>query len=133
MRSNVTLMKWMIAEGYQDARTLKRRIAAMEEWIANGTLLEADANAQHAAVIEIDLAEVTEPTRNFPNRLGIDTQVYLGSAELAAMCALLGKIPSKEEYMQYIQVVNAKAADIYRYMNFDQIPAFVEVAETVEA
>jgi aconitate hydratase 2/2-methylisocitrate dehydratase len=48
------------------------------------------------------------------------------------MCALLGKIPSKEEYMQYIQVVNAKAADIYRYMNFDQIPAFVEVAETVE-
>jgi aconitase B len=133
MRSNVTLMKWMIAEGYQDARTLKRRIAAMEEWIANGTLLEADANAQHAAVIEIDLAEVTEPTRNFPNRLGIDTQVYLGSAELAAMCALLGKIPTREEYMQYIQVVNAKAADIYRYMNFDQIPAFVEVAETVEA
>ena len=241
MRSNVTLMKWMIAEGYQDARTLKRRIAAMEDWIANGTLLKADANAQYAAVIEIDLAEVTEPicacpndpddvkvlsevagtqidevfigscmtnighfraagkvldgksdiptrlwiapptkmdamvlneegyysvlgkagarmempgcslcmgnqaqirkgstamstsTRNFPNRLGIDTQVYLGSAELAAMCALLGKIPTKEEYMQYIQVVNAKAADIYRYMNFDQIPAFVEVAETVEA
>ncbi len=240
LRSNITLMKWMIAEGYQDARTLKRRIAAMEEWIKNGTLLKADADAQYAAVIEIDLAEVTEPicacpndpddvkvlsevagakidevfigscmtnighfraagkvldgksdiptrlwiapptkmdalilteegyysvlgkagarmempgcslcmgnqaqikkgstamstsTRNFPNRLGIDTQVYLGSAELAAMCALLGKIPSKEEYMQYIQVVNAKAADIYRYMNFDQIPAFVEVAETVE-
>ncbi|MFN4340822.1 MAG: bifunctional aconitate hydratase 2/2-methylisocitrate dehydratase [Azonexus sp.] len=239
MRSNITLMKWMIAEGYQDARTLKRRIAAMEEWIANGTLLKADAGAQYAAVIEIDLAEITEPivacpndpddvkvlsevagdkidevfigscmtnighfraagkvldgksdiparlwiapptkmdalilteegyysvlgkagarmempgcslcmgnqaqirkgstamstsTRNFPNRLGIDTRVYLGSAELAAMCALLGKIPTKEEYMQYIQVVNAKAADIYRYMNFDQIPAFVEVAETV--
>ncbi|WP_412480615.1 bifunctional aconitate hydratase 2/2-methylisocitrate dehydratase [Azonexus sp. IMCC34839] len=240
LRSNITLMKWMIAEGYQDARTLKRRIAAMEEWIKNGELLKADANAQYAAVIEIDLAEITEPivacpndpddvkvlsevagdkidevfigscmtnighfraagkvldgksdiparlwiapptkmdalilteegyysvlgkagarmempgcslcmgnqaqirkgstamstsTRNFPNRLGIDTRVYLGSAELAAMCALLGKIPSKEEYMQYIQVVNAKAADIYRYMNFDQIPAFVEVAETVE-
>ncbi|MDE1545291.1 bifunctional aconitate hydratase 2/2-methylisocitrate dehydratase [Dechloromonas agitata] len=239
MRSNITLMKWMIAEGYQDARTLKRRIAAMEEWIAKGELLKADANAQYAAVIEIDLAEITEPivacpndpddvkvlsevagdqidevfigscmtnighfraagkvldgksdiptrlwiapptkmdamvlneegyysvlgkagarmempgcslcmgnqaqirkgstamstsTRNFPNRLGIDTRVYLGSAELAAMCALLGKIPTKEEYMQYIQVVNAKAADIYRYMNFDQIPAFVEVAETV--
>jgi aconitate hydratase 2/2-methylisocitrate dehydratase len=240
MRSNITLMKWMIAEGYQDARTLKRRIAAMENWIANGELLKGDANAQYAAVIEIDLAEITEPivacpndpddvkvlsevsgdkidevfigscmtnighfraagkvldgktdiptrlwvapptkmdamilneegyygvlgksgarmempgcslcmgnqaqirkgstamstsTRNFPNRLGIDTRVYLGSAELAAMCALLGKIPTKEEYMQYIQVVNAKAADIYRYMNFDQIPAFAEVAETVE-
>ncbi len=240
MRSNITLMKWMIAEGYQDARTLKRRIKAMEDWIANGTLLKADADAQYAAVIEIDLAEVTEPicacpndpddvkvlsevagtkidevfvgscmtnighfraagkvlegksdiptrlwiapptkmdalilteegyysvlgkagarmempgcslcmgnqaqirkgstamstsTRNFPNRLGIDTQVFLGSAELAAMCALMGKIPTVAEYMELIQVVNAKAADIYRYMNFDQIPAFVEVAETVE-
>ncbi len=240
LRSNITLMKWMIAEGYQDARTLKRRIAAMEEWIKNGTLLKADADAQYAAVIEIDLAEVTEPicacpndpddvkvlsevagakidevfvgscmtnighfraagkvldgksdiptrlwiapptkmdalilteegyysvlgkagarmempgcslcmgnqaqikkgstamstsTRNFPNRLGIDTQVYLGSAELAAMCALMGKIPTVAEYMENIQVVNAKAADIYRYMNFDQIPSFVEVADTVE-
>ncbi len=239
MRSNITLMKWMIAEGYQDARTLGRRIKAMEEWIANGTLIKADANAEYAAVIEIDLAEVTEPilacpndpddvkvlsevagdkidevfigscmtnighfraagkvlegksdiptrlwiapptkmdalilteegyygvlgksgarmempgcslcmgnqaqirkgstaistsTRNFPNRLGIDTRVYLGSAELAAMCALAGRIITKEEYMEQIQVVNAKAAEIYRYMNFDQIPEFVEVAETV--
>jgi aconitate hydratase 2/2-methylisocitrate dehydratase len=71
-------------------------------------------------------------TRNFPNRLGIDTQVYLGSAELAAMCALMGKIPTVAEYMENIQVVNAKAADIYRYMNFDQIPEFVEQAATVE-
>ncbi len=240
LRSNITLMKWMIAEGYADARTLKRRINAMEDWIKNGELLKADAQADYAAVIEIDLAEVTEPilacpndpddvkllsevagdkidevfigscmtnighfraagkvlegksdiptrlwiapptkmdalilteegyysvlgkagarmempgcslcmgnqaqikkgstamstsTRNFPNRLGIDTQVYLGSAELAAMCALMGKIPTVAEYMENIQVVNAKAADIYRYMNFDQIPAFVEVAETVE-
>jgi len=240
MRSNITLMKWMIAEGYQDARTLKRRIKSMEDWIANGELLKADANAQYAAVIEIDLADVTEPicacpndpddvkvlsevagakidevfigscmtnighfraagkvldgksdiptrlwiapptkmdamvlneegyysvlgkagarmempgcslcmgnqaqirkgstamstsTRNFPNRLGIDTQVYLGSAELAAMCALMGKIPTVAEYMENIQVVNAKAADIYRYMNFDQIPEFVEQAATVE-
>ncbi|MBL0284552.1 MAG: bifunctional aconitate hydratase 2/2-methylisocitrate dehydratase [Zoogloea sp.] len=240
MRSNITLMKWMIAEGYQDARTLKRRINAMEDWIANGTLLKADANAQYAAVIEIDLAEVTEPilacpndpddvkvlsevagakidevfigscmtnighfraaakvlegradiptrlwvapptkmdalilteegyygvlgksgarmempgcslcmgnqaqirkgstaistsTRNFPNRLGIDTQVYLGSAELAAMCALAGRIVTKEEYMEQIKLVNAKAAEVYRYMNFDQIPSFVEAAETVE-
>ncbi len=240
MRSNITLMKWMIAEGYEDARTLKRRINAMEDWIANGTLLKGDANAQYAAVIEIDLAEVTEPilacpndpddvkvlsevagdkidevfigscmtnighfraagkvlegksdiptrlwiapptkmdalilteegyygvlgksgarmempgcslcmgnqaqirkgstaistsTRNFPNRLGIDTRVYLGSAELAAMCALAGRIVTKEEYMEQIKVVNAKAAEIYRYMNFDQIPAFTEVADTVE-
>jgi aconitate hydratase 2/2-methylisocitrate dehydratase len=240
MRSNITLMKWMIAEGYQDARTLKRRIKSMEDWIANGELLKGDANAQYAAVIEIDLAEVTEPilacpndpddvkvlsevagdkidevfigscmtnighfraagkvldgksdiparlwiapptkmdalilteegyysvlgkagarmempgcslcmgnqaqirkgstaistsTRNFPNRLGIDTRVYLGSAELAAMCALAGRIVTVQEYMEQIKLVNAKAADVYRYMNFDQIPEFVEVAETVE-
>jgi aconitate hydratase 2/2-methylisocitrate dehydratase len=240
MRSNITLMKWMIAEGYADARTLKRRINAMEDWIANGTLLKADANAQYAAVIEIDLAEVTEPilacpndpddvkilsevagakidevfigscmtnighfraaakvlegrsdiptrlwvapptkmdalilteegyyatlgksgarmempgcslcmgnqaqirkgstaistsTRNFPNRLGIDTQVYLSSAELAAMCALAGRIITVEEYMEQIKAVNAKSGEIYRYMNFDQIPSFVEQAATVE-
>ena len=240
MRSNITLMKWMIAEGYADARTLKRRINAMEDWIANGTLLKADANAQYAAVIEIDLAEVTEPilacpndpddvkilsevagakidevfigscmtnighfraaakvlegksdiptrlwiapptkmdalilteegyyatlgksgarmempgcslcmgnqaqirkgstaistsTRNFPNRLGIDTQVYLSSAELAAMCALAGRIITVAEYMEQIKLVNAKSAEVYRYMNFDQIPAFVEQAATVE-
>jgi aconitate hydratase 2/2-methylisocitrate dehydratase len=240
MRSNITLMKWMIAEGYADARTLKRRIKSMEEWIANGTLLKADANAQYAAVIEIDLAEVTEPilacpndpddvkilsevagakidevfigscmtnighfraagkvlegksdiptrlwiapptkmdalilteegyygvlgksgarmempgcslcmgnqaqirkgstaistsTRNFPNRLGIDTQVYLGSAELAAMCALAGRIVTVPEYMEQIKLVNAKSAEVYRYMNFDQIPEFVEQAATVE-
>jgi len=241
MRSNVTLMKWMIAEGYQDARTLKRRIAAMEDWIANGVLLQPDDNAQYASVIEIGLAEITEPilacpndpddvkilsevagakidevfigscmtnighfraaakvlegksdiptrlwiapptkmdalilteegyygvlgksgarmempgcslcmgnhaqirkgstaistsTRNFPNRLGIDTQVYLGSAELAAMCALAGRIVTVAEYMEQIKLVNAKAAEVYRYMNFDQIPAFVEVADTVAA
>ncbi len=240
MRSNITLMKWMIAEGYQDARTLKRRINAMEDWIANGTLLQPDDDAEYAAVIEIDLAEVTEPilacpndpddvkvlsevagakidevfigscmtnighfraaakvlegksdiptrlwiapptkmdalilteegyygvlgksgarmempgcslcmgnqaqirkgstaistsTRNFPNRLGIDTQVYLGSAELAAMCALAGRIVTVPEYMEQIKLVNAKAADVYRYMNFDQIPEFVEQAATVE-
>ncbi|MGB7536221.1 MAG: bifunctional aconitate hydratase 2/2-methylisocitrate dehydratase, partial [Azonexus sp.] len=67
MNSNITLMKWMIAEGYQDARTLKRRITAMEDWIANGTLLQPDADAEYAAVIEIDLAEVTEPILACPN------------------------------------------------------------------
>ena len=240
MRSNITLMKWMIAEGYEDARTLKRRIKAMEEWIANGVLLQPDADADYAAVIEIDLADVTEPilacpndpddvkvlsevqgdkidevfigscmtnighfraagkvldgksdiptrlwiapptkmdalilteegyysvlgkagarmempgcslcmgnqaqirkgstavstsTRNFPNRLGIDTRVYLASAELSAVAALLGRLPTVAEYQEQVQAVNAKAAEVYRYMNFDQIPAFVEVADTVE-
>ncbi len=239
LRSNIVLMKWMIANGYEEARTLRRRIQAMEAWIAEPKLLKADADAEYAAVIEIDLADVTEPilacpndpddvkvlsevagakidevfigscmtnighfraagkilegqsdiptrlwiapptkmdamilaeegyyavlgksgarmempgcslcmgnqaqirkgstavstsTRNFPNRLGIDTQVYLSSAELAAICALMGKIPSVGEYMTQIQAVNAKAADVYRYMNFDQIGEFAEAAETV--
>ncbi len=239
MRSNITLMKWMIANGYEDKRTLGRRIKAMEAWIANPQLLKADPGAEYAAVIEIDLADVKEPivacpndpddvkllsevagakidevfigscmtnighfraagkildgksdiptrlwiapptkmdamilneegyyavlgksgarmempgcslcmgnqahirkgstaistsTRNFPNRLGIDTFVYLGSAELAAICALLGRIPTAAEYLEQVKVVNAKAADIYRYMNFDQISEFSEMAETV--
>ncbi|MDR2366024.1 MAG: aconitate hydratase B, partial [Zoogloeaceae bacterium] len=234
LRSNIALMKWMIVEGYQDARTLERRIAAMEAWIEKGELLQADAQAQYAAVIEIDLADVKEPivacpndpddvkplsevagdridevfigscmtnighfraagkilegksdiparlwiapptrmdaltlteegyysvlgksgarmempgcslcmgnqaqirkgstamstsTRNFPNRLGVDTRVYLGSAELAAVCALLGRIPTAAEYQERVKAINAKAADIYRYMNFDQIPEFAE-------
>jgi len=240
MNSNITLMKWMIANGYEDKRTLGRRIKAMEDWIANGELLAGDADAEYAAVIDIDLADIKEPivacpndpddvkllsevagdtidevfigscmtnighfraagkvldgksdiptrlwiapptkmdamilneegyygvlgksgarmempgcslcmgnqaqvrkgstamstsTRNFPNRLGIDTRVYLGSAELAAVCALMGKIPTVAEYMAQVEVVNAKAKDIYRYMNFDQIPAFRDVADTVE-
>jgi aconitate hydratase 2/2-methylisocitrate dehydratase len=239
MRSNITLMKWMIANGYSDARTLGRRIKAMQAWIAKPELLRGDADAQYAAVIEIDLAEVTEPlvacpndpddvkllsavsgtkidevfigscmtnighfraagkvlegktdiptrlwiapptkmdamilneegyyailgksgarmempgcslcmgnqaqirkgstamstsTRNFPNRLGIDTNVYLGSAELAAVCALMGRIPTPAEYLEQVQAVNAKAADVYRYMNFDQIREFSDVADTV--
>ncbi|MQY51986.1 bifunctional aconitate hydratase 2/2-methylisocitrate dehydratase [Rhodocyclus gracilis] len=239
LRSNITLMKWMIANGYEDARTLRRRIKAMEAWIENGTLLAPDADAEYAAVIEIDLAEVTEPilacpndpddvkllsevagdkidevfigscmtnighfraaakvlegqadiptrlwiapptkmdamilneegyyailgksgarmempgcslcmgnqaqirkgstaistsTRNFPNRLGLDTRVYLSSAELAAMCALAGRIVTVDEYMEQIKRVNAKAADVYRYMNFDQIAEFADVAATV--
>ena len=239
MRSNVTLMKWMIAEGYEDKRALGRRVKAMEAWIANGTLIQPDADAEYAAVIEIDLADVKEPilacpndpddvkvlsevagekidevfigscmtnighfraagkvlegktdiptrlwiapptkmdamilneegyyailgksgarmempgcslcmgnqaqikkgstavstsTRNFPNRLGIDTRVYLSSAELAAVTALMGKIPTMAEYLEQVQAVNAKAADVYRYMNFDQIKEFKEVADTV--
>ena len=239
MRSNITLMKWMIAEGYEDKRALGRRVKAMEAWIANGTLIQPDADAEYAAVIEIDLADVKEPilacpndpddvkilsevagekidevfigscmtnighfraagkvlegktdiptrlwiapptkmdamilneegyyailgksgarmempgcslcmgnqaqikkgstavstsTRNFPNRLGIDTRVYLSSAELAAVTALMGRIPTVAEYMEQVKSLEAKSADVYRYMNFDQIAAFKEVADTV--
>jgi aconitate hydratase 2/2-methylisocitrate dehydratase len=239
MRSNITLMKWMIAEGYDDKRALGRRVKAMEAWIANGTLLAPDADAEYAAVIEIDLADVKEPilacpndpddvkilsevasekidevfigscmtnighfraagkvlegktdiptrlwiapptkmdamilneegyyailgksgarmempgcslcmgnqaqirkgstavstsTRNFPNRLGIDTRVYLSSAELAAVTALMGKIPTVAEYMEQVKSLEAKSADVYRYMNFDQIAEFKELADTV--
>jgi aconitate hydratase 2 / 2-methylisocitrate dehydratase len=239
MTSNITLMKWMIANGYEDPRTLGRRIKAMEAWIAKPDLLAPDSDAEYAAVIEIDLADVKEPivacpndpddvkllsevagakidevfigscmtnighfraagkvlegksdiptrlwiapptkmdamilneegyysvlgksgarmempgcslcmgnqaqirkgstamstsTRNFPNRLGIDTNVYLGSAELAAVCALMGKIPTVAEYLEQVNVVNAKAADVYRYMNFDKIAEFRDVAAKV--
>ena len=236
MRSNIVLMKWMIAEGYHDERTLSRRIEAMEKFIADPQLLKRDDDAEYAAVIEINMDEIVEPivacpndpddvkllsevagagidevfigscmtnighfraaaqvldgnsdmptrlwiapptkmdqqilteegyysilgktgarmetpgcslcmgnqaqirkgstamstsTRNFPNRLGIDTNVYLGSAELAAVCALLGKIPTPAEYMEQVASLKDNAADVYRYMNFDQIPSFVKVA-----
>jgi aconitate hydratase 2 / 2-methylisocitrate dehydratase len=241
MNSNITLMKWMIANGYSDARTLGRRIKAMEAWLAKPELLKGDADAEYAAVIEIDLADIHEPivacpndpddvktlsdvagakidevfigscmtnighfraaskllegkrdipvklwvapptkmdakqlteeghygvlgsagarmempgcslcmgnqaqvregatvmstsTRNFPNRLGKNTFVYLGSAELASICSKLGKIPTKEEYMADIGVINASSANIYKYMNFDQIKDFSDVAKTVDA
>ncbi|MCX8017122.1 MAG: aconitase family protein, partial [Rhodocyclaceae bacterium] len=74
---------------------------------------------------------VSTSTRNFPNRLGLDTRVYLASAELAAVCALMGKIPTVEEYLAQVNVVNQKAGDIYRYMNFNEIADFEEVAQTV--
>ena len=237
LNSNITLLKWLIATGYEDKRTLARRIQAMQAWIANPKLLTPDADAEYAHVIEIDLAEIKEPivacpndpddvkflsevagdkidevfigscmtnighfraasklldgksdlpvrlwiapptkmdqqllseeghygvlgrtgarmempgcslcmgnqasirrgstamstsTRNFPNRLGLDTRVYLGSAELASVCALLGKMPTTAEYMANIGALAQSAGDIYRYMNFDQIPAFVETAK----
>lgn len=240
LNSNITLMKWMIANGYQDARALSRRIRAMEEWITSGTLMQPDKDAEYAAVIEININDIKEPllacpndpddikplsevngdkidevfigscmtnighfraaakvldgktdiptrlwiapptkmdamilneegyysvlgkvgarmempgcslcmgnqaqlkkgstavstsTRNFPNRLGIDTRVYLASAELAAVCALMGKLPTYAEYLAQVTVVNEKAKDIYRYMNFDQIGEFVEAAKTAE-
>ena len=240
MTSNIVLMKWMIANGYEHHETLERRIKAMRAWIANPELLAPDPDAEYAAVIEIDLADVKEPllacpndpddikplsavagekidevfigscmtnighfraagklldgqsdlpvrlwiapptkmdeyiliqegyygilgrtgarlempgcslcmgnqaqirrgstafstsTRNFPNRLGIDTRVFLGSAELAAICALLGKIPTMAEYLVQVGIVGQKAGDIYRYMNFDQIADFRVIADTVQ-
>ncbi|WP_296248085.1 bifunctional aconitate hydratase 2/2-methylisocitrate dehydratase [uncultured Stenotrophomonas sp.] len=241
LTSNITLLKWMIAEGYQDARSLARRIEKMEAWLANPELLQGDADAEYAAVIEIDLADIHEPivacpndpddvktlsevagakidevfigscmtnighfraaakllegkrdiptrlwvapptkmdaseltkegvygtfgsagarmempgcslcmgnqaqiregstamstsTRNFPNRLGRNTNVYLGSAELAAICSRLGRIPTKEEYMADVGVLDAAGSEIYRYMNFDQISDYKDVADSVNA
>jgi aconitate hydratase 2/2-methylisocitrate dehydratase len=234
INSNITLMKWMIAEGYSDARTLQRRIEAQEAWLKNPQLLKGDADAEYAAVIEIDLADIHEPivacpndpddvktlsdvagakidevfigscmtnighfraaskllegkrdipvklwvapptkmdakqlteeghygvfgqagartempgcslcmgnqaqvregatvmstsTRNFPNRLGMNTNVYLGSAELAAICSRLGKIPTKAEYMELAGVLNASSDKIYQYMNFNTMEDYIE-------
>lgn len=239
LNSNITLMKWMIANGYADARTLARRIKAMQEWLAAPELLQPDTDAEYAVVIEIDLADIKEPivacpndpddvkflsevagdkidevfigscmtnighfraaskllegksdipvrlwiapptkmdaqqlteeghygvlgrtgarmempgcslcmgnqaqvrkgstafstsTRNFPNRLGIDTRVYLGSAELASVCAMLGKIPTHAEYLANIGILEQKSDEVYRYLNFDQIKSYSDVADTV--
>ena len=241
LRSNIVLLRSMIAEGYGDARTLERRARNMEAWLAEPQLLEADQDAEYAAVIEIDLAEIDQPivcapndpddarllsdvqgdrvdevfigscmtnighfraagelleahgapvntrmwicpptrmdehqlmeegyyaifgragartempgcslcmgnqarvapkstvlstsTRNFPNRLGEGANVYLTSAELAAVGALLGKLPTPEEYQQYASKIDSMAENIYRYMNFDQVIAFQKLAEDGE-
>lgn len=241
LKSNVVLMKNMIVNGYQDRRALERRIEAVEAWIAKPNLLAADADAEYAAVIDIDLAQITEPivccpndpddakfmsevsgakidevfigscmtnighfraagkllegkkdlpvrlwvapptkmdageltkegqyailggagarmempgcslcmgnqaqikegstamstsTRNFPNRLGKNTNVYLGSAELAAICSRLGRIPSVAEYHADMGIINQDAAKVYRYMNFDQIEEYADAAKSLEA
>ncbi|CAN6484102.1 unnamed protein product [Victoria cruziana] len=241
INSNIVLLKNMIAQGYADERTISRRIKAMEAWLAKPDLLQADKDAEYAHVIEIDLAEITEPivccpndpddaktlsdvagnkidevfigscmtnighfraaskllegkkdipvklwmapptkmdaqqlteeghygvfgaagarmempgcslcmgnqaqvkegatvmstsTRNFPNRLGKNTNVYLGSAELSAICSKLGRIPTKEEYLADIGVINANGEKIYKYMNFDQIAEYKETADKVAA
>ena len=238
--SNITMLKWMIATGYSDVRTINRRIAAMEAWLAKPDLLKGDADAEYAAVIEIDLAEIHEPivacpndpddvktlsdvagavieevfigscmtnighfraaskllenkrdipvklwvapptkmdahqlseeghygvlgsagarmempgcslcmgnqaqvregatvfstsTRNFPNRLGKNSNVYLGSAELAAICSKLGRIPTKAEYMADMGVLTAASDKIYQYMNFDKMPDFTEVTDAAD-
>jgi len=238
LTSNVVLLRWMISEGYGDVRTLERRAKAMEDWLANPQLLEADPDAEYKAIIEIDLNEITEPllacpndpddikplsevagtkidevfigscmtnighfraaakvleqnsgtlptrlwvspptrmdeyqliqegvysvfgtsgarteipgcslcmgnqarvapkstvvstsTRNFPNRLGDGANVFLSSAELAAICSLLGHIPNQEEYMQYMAKLDTMADSIYRYLNFNEVASFMEGAE----
>ena len=238
LRSNVVMLRWMIANGYGDVRTLERRAAAMEEWLANPTLLRADENAEYAEVIEINMSEITEPllacpndpddvkplsevagteieevfigscmtnighfraagkllqasgesipsrlwiapptrmdeqqlmeegfyniyaqagartempgcslcmgnqariragstcvstsTRNFPNRLGQGSNVFLASAELAAVAAILGRLPNNEEYQGFASKINSMAPEIYNYLNFDQVPEFLSAAE----
>jgi len=239
LTSNITLLKWMIANGYEDQRTLQRRIDAMQAWLDNPQLLEPDADAEYAEIIEIDLNEIKEPllacpndpddikplsavagakvdevfigscmtnighyraagkvlekagvvptrlwiapptkmdahqlteegyysifgrvgartempgcslcmgnqarvadgttvvstsTRNFPNRMGKDSNVYLSSAELAAVAALMGKLPTVAEYMEAVKHLQPMSADIYRYLNFHEIAEYKEVAEKV--
>ena len=241
IQSNIVLLKNMIAQGYADPRTITRRIQAMEAWLANPQLLQADIDAEYFDVIEIDMTEIKEPivccpndpddaktlsdvagakidevfigscmtnighfraaskllegkrdipvklwmapptkmdaqqlteeghygvfgnagarmempgcslcmgnqaqvkegatvmstsTRNFPNRLGKNTNVYLGSAELSAICSKLGRIPTQSEYLADMGVINADGSKIYKYLNFDQIAEYQEAAEAVKA
>jgi aconitate hydratase 2/2-methylisocitrate dehydratase len=242
LKSNIVMLRWMIAEGYGDARTLERRAKAMEAWLADPKLMRADKDAEYAHVIEIDLADIKEPivccpndpddakllsqvagdkvdevfigscmtnighfraagklleqykgelatrlwmapptkmdanqlmeegyyntygkagvrtempgcslcmgnqarvkagvtvlstsTRNFPNRLGDGANVYLTSAELAAVGAVLGRLPTVEEYMSYAKKLDSMSADIYRYLNFDKMDSYTEKAATAVA
>jgi len=237
-KSNITLLRWMIDNGYQDARTLERRAQAMEQWLENPELMEPDADAEYHKVFEIDLNEITEPllacpndpddikplsevagtgidevfigscmlnignfraaaevlkqiepplptrlwiapptkmdehqlteegiynifgvagartempgcslcmgnqarvapnstvvstsTRNFPNRLGQGANVFLASAELAAVSSALGKIPNMQEYVEYMKSLDTMKGDIYRYLNFNEIQRFQEAAD----
>lgn len=241
LTSNITMLKWMISEGYGDERTIARRIQSMQNWVDNPVLLEADSDAEYAEIIEINMDEITEPllacpndpddvkalsdvagvkvdevflgscmtnighfraagkllekagttvptrmwivpptkmderqlmnegyynifgragartempgcslcmgnqarvaagstvvstsTRNFPNRLGDGANVYLGSAELASVSALLGRLPTVEEYQSYASELDTMSADIYRYLNFNEIKSYQDSAEKVE-
>merc|ERR1711871_327610 len=75
---------------------------------------------------------VSTSTRNFPNRLGKGANVYLASAELAAVASILGELPSPDEYREIMQDIASTADDVYRYLNFDELPEFVSSADTVE-
>jgi len=238
MNSNISLLKWMIAEGYGDARTIERRVVEMQAWLAKPELMAPDADAEYHEIIEINLNDIKEPimacpndpddvktladvagtpidevflgscmtnighfraagkllekeegrlptqlwvspptkmdqaqlteegyystfgksgarmempgcslcmgnqarvadnatvvstsTRNFPNRLGNNANVYLGSAELAAVCSILGKIPTNEEYMAYVSTIADSEEDTYRYLNFDQMAEYQSKAD----
>ena len=232
LKSNMALIDWMVENGYQDARTLLRRRDAMQAWIDNPELMEADSDAEYTEVIEIDLNTIKEPivacpndpddvklmsevegtqidevfigscmtnighyraagkvleqmgtvptrlwiapptkmderqlieegyysiygkigartempgcslcmgnqarvadgatvfstsTRNFPNRLGNGANVYLGSAELAAVCSVLGRIPTQAEYMDAVSMLNTMSGEVYRYLQFDEMPDY---------
>jgi aconitate hydratase 2/2-methylisocitrate dehydratase len=239
LNSNVVMLRWMIAEGYGDVRTLERRAQAMEQWLANPDLLEADPDAEYAEIIDIDMSQVKEPllacpndpddvkplsavagakidevfigscmtnighfraaasllkqfgepvptrlwvapptkmdqnqlmeegyysmfamagartempgcslcmgnqarvapsstvvstsTRNFPNRLGKGANVYLSSAELAAVAAILGKLPTVAEYLKFTSGIDPMAPKLYRYLNFNELAAFTSKAAT---
>ena len=240
LKSNIVLLRWLISEGYGDARTLERRAQKMEQWIQNPVLLKPDHNAKYAATIEIDLNEIKEPllacpndpddiktlseigedkidevfigscmtnighfraagkllkdtsslptrlwispptrmdkfqleqegfydifkkagvrtevpgcslcmgnqarvepnstvvstsTRNFPNRLGDGADVYLASAELAAISSILGKLPTNDEYQSFMSEINTMSADIFRYMNFNEIKSYKDAADNAK-
>ena len=240
LNSNIVMLRWMIASGYGDPKTLERRAQAMEEWIKNPELLEPDADAEYAEIIEIDLNEITEPllacpndpddikplsevcdtkieevfigscmtnighfraaghllkkyngtkarlwvvpptkmdekqlmeegiynvfgtsgarteipgcslcmgnqarvlanstvvstsTRNFPNRLGDGANVFLASAELSAIAAILGKLPTPAEYQKYMEEINPIADDLYKYLNFNEIDTYVASANSAD-
>ena len=240
LKSNIVLLRWLISEGYGDARTLERRAQKMEQWIQNPVLLKPDNNAKYAATIEIDLNEIKEPllacpndpddiktlseigedkidevfigscmtnighfraagkllkdtsslptrlwispptrmdkfqleqegfydifkkagvrtevpgcslcmgnqarvepnatvvstsTRNFPNRLGDGADVYLASAELAAISSILGKLPTNDEYQSFMSEINTMSADIFRYMNFNEIKSYKDAADNAK-
>lgn len=240
LKSNIVMLKWMIAEGYGDNETLGRRVSRMEEWLANPVLLKADPEAKYAAIININLNEIKEPilavpndpdhsallsdiagkhvdevfigscmtnighfraagnllkenkdplqvrlwvapptkmdeaqlreegyydifqasgvrteipgcslcmgnqarvatgstvmstsTRNFPNRLGTNAKVFLGSAELAACTAILGRLPTVEQYHAFMAKIDSKAKETYRYLNFDKISTYLEKSSDV--
>lgn len=241
LNSNIVLMQNMIENGYQDARTLQRRIENMQAWLAKPELLQPDADAEYAHVIEIDLNEIKEPlvacpndpddikplsavvgdkidevfigscmtnighyraaakvldgagniptrlwiapptrmdeaqlrdegvystfgivgartevpgcslcmgnqarvadkatvfstsTRNFDNRMGKDARVYLGSAELAAVCAKLGRMPTHAEYLETVGNKLANTAEIYKYLNFHQMTEYKAALDSLSS
>ena len=240
LNSNIVMLRWMITNGYGDAKTLERRAKAMEDWIKDPHLLEADKDAEYAAIIEIDLNEIKEPllacpndpddikplsevqntkidevflgscmtnighfraaghllkkhngtkarfwvvpptkmdeqqlmeegiynifgvsgartempgcslcmgnqarvlanstvvstsTRNYPNRLGDGADVFLASAELSSVAAVLGRLPSPKEYLEFMNEINPLSEEIYRYLNFDQLPEYLNDAKKAE-